>query len=151
MIFPPFYVSLETTTTTTTTITTTTTTTTTVTIIINIYCLCDLVVRVPGYRCRGPGFDSWRYQIFWEVLGLEQGPLRLVSTIEELLGRKNSGSGLKVREYGRRDPSRWPRDTLYPQTLGVTSQQVMLWQTVSRPVCLGGKPHLGHRTWLLLL
>jgi hypothetical protein len=34
------------------------------------------------------GFDSWHYQIFWEVVGLEQGPLSLVSTIEELLGRK---------------------------------------------------------------
>jgi hypothetical protein len=29
--------------------------------------------------------DSWRYQIFLEVVGLEQGPLSLVSTIEELL------------------------------------------------------------------
>jgi hypothetical protein len=28
-----------------------------------------------------------------------------VSTIEELLGRKGSGSGLENREYGRRDPS----------------------------------------------
>jgi hypothetical protein len=27
-------------------------------------CLCGLVVRVPGYRSRGPGFDSWRYHIF---------------------------------------------------------------------------------------
>jgi hypothetical protein len=26
------------------------------------------VVRVPGYRCRCPGFDSWRYQIFWETM-----------------------------------------------------------------------------------
>jgi hypothetical protein len=38
-------------------------------------------------------------------VGLEQGPLILVSTIEELLGRKSSGSGLENREYGRRDPS----------------------------------------------
>jgi hypothetical protein len=29
-----------------------------------------------------------------------------VSTTEELLGRKSSGSGLENREYGRRDPSR---------------------------------------------
>jgi hypothetical protein len=29
-----------------------------------------------------------------------------VSTIEELLGRKSSGSGLEIREYGRGDPSR---------------------------------------------
>jgi hypothetical protein len=29
--------------------------------------LCGLAVRVFGYRSRGPGFDSWPYQIFWEV------------------------------------------------------------------------------------
>jgi hypothetical protein len=34
-------------------------------------CLCSLVVRVPGYRSSGLGVDSWRYQIFWEVVGLE--------------------------------------------------------------------------------
>jgi hypothetical protein len=27
-------------------------------------CLCSLVVRVPGYRSRGPEFDSRRYHIF---------------------------------------------------------------------------------------
>jgi hypothetical protein len=50
--------------------------------------LCGLVVRVPGCRSRGPGFDFRHYKIFWEVLGLERGSLSLVSTIEELLGRK---------------------------------------------------------------
>ena len=47
-----------------------------------------LVVRVSGYRYRGPGFDPRRYQIFWVVVGLERGPLSLVSlvrSIEELL------------------------------------------------------------------
>jgi hypothetical protein len=37
---------------------------------------------------------------------LERGPLSLVSTIEKLLERKSSGSGLEIREYGRRDPLR---------------------------------------------
>jgi hypothetical protein len=64
------------------------------------------------------GFDSWRYQIFWEVMGLERGPLSLVSTTEELLGRKRSDSGLENREYVLRDPSLWPRGTLYPQKVG---------------------------------
>jgi hypothetical protein len=66
-------------------------------------------------------FDSRPFQIFWEVVGLERGPLILVSTIEELLRRKSSGSGLEDREYGRRDPPRWPRDTHYPQKLTLTS------------------------------
>jgi hypothetical protein len=67
------------------------------------------------------GFDSRHYQIFWEVMGLERGPLSLVSTIEELLDRKNSGSGLENREYGCKNPSRWPRSTLYQQKLALTS------------------------------
>jgi hypothetical protein len=37
-------------------------------------------------------------------VGLERGPLSLLITIEELLERKSSGSGLEIREYGRRDP-----------------------------------------------
>jgi hypothetical protein len=37
-------------------------------------------------------------------MGLERGPLSLVSTTEELLGR-NSSSGLENRKYGRRDSS----------------------------------------------
>jgi hypothetical protein len=41
-----------------------------------------------------PGLDSRCYQIFWEVVGLEEGPLRLVNTSGELLQRKSSGSAL---------------------------------------------------------
>jgi hypothetical protein len=34
---------------------------------------------------------------------MEQSPLSLVSTIEELFKRKSKGSGLESLEYGRRD------------------------------------------------
>jgi hypothetical protein len=54
-------------------------------------------------------------------VGLERGPLSLVSTTEELLGRNSSDFGLENREYGRGDPLLWPRDTLYPQKLALTS------------------------------
>jgi hypothetical protein len=54
-------------------------------------------------------------------VGLERGLLSLVSTTEELLDRKSSGSCLENREYGCRDPSRLPRGTLYPQKLAITS------------------------------
>jgi hypothetical protein len=54
-------------------------------------------------------------------VGLERGPLRLMNTTEELLGRNSSGSGLENREYGRGDPLRRPRDTFYPQKLALTS------------------------------
>jgi hypothetical protein len=67
------------------------------------------------------GFDSRRYQIFWEVMGLERGPLSLVSAIEELFAIKSSSSGLENREYRCRDPSRWPRGIHYPHKLALTS------------------------------
>jgi hypothetical protein len=67
------------------------------------------------------GFDSRRYQIFWEAVGLKRGPLSLVSRTEELLRRRSSGSALEIREYGRRDPSRWPRGTIYTRKLALTS------------------------------
>jgi hypothetical protein len=47
--------------------------------------LCGLVVRVLDYRCRGPWFDS---RALKKVMGLERGPLSLVSTTEELRDRK---------------------------------------------------------------
>jgi hypothetical protein len=57
------------------------------------------------------GFYSWRYQFFWELVGLKRGPLSLVSAIEELLERKSSGSGLESQDYCHKDPSHWPRGT----------------------------------------
>jgi hypothetical protein len=55
--------------------------------VLRIVSLCGLVVRVPGYRSRGPGL---------EVVSLERGPLSLVRITEELY-RGYSGSGLENR------------------------------------------------------
>jgi hypothetical protein len=79
------------------------------------------VVYNPCLQIQRPVFDSRHHQIFWVVVGLERGQLSLVSTTEELLERKSSGSGLENREYGRRDLSRWQRGTLYPQKVALTS------------------------------
>jgi hypothetical protein len=51
------------------------------------YRLCGLVVRVLGYRSGAPGSipGTTRKK---KVVGLERGPLSLVSTTEELLDRK---------------------------------------------------------------
>jgi hypothetical protein len=81
--------------------------------------LCGLVVRVPGYSSGGPGFDSRALQEK-KVAGLERGPLSLVSTTEELLGRNSSASGLESLKYGRRDLS--ALTTWHPpQKLALTS------------------------------
>jgi hypothetical protein len=78
-------------------------------------------VRVPVYRSRDPGFGSRCYQILWEVVGLELGPLSPLRITEELLEWKSNGSGLGNQINGRSDPLRWPRDTLYQQKLAVAS------------------------------
>jgi hypothetical protein len=54
-------------------------------------------------------------------VGLERGPLSLVRITEELLEWKSSSSGQENRINGRGDPLHWPRDTLYPQKLALTS------------------------------
>jgi len=59
--------------------------------------LCGLVVRVSGYRYRGPGFDSRRYQIFWVVVGLERGPLSL-NQLRSYLNKKVAAPGLENRD-----------------------------------------------------
>jgi hypothetical protein len=51
--------------------------------------LCGLVVRVLGYRSGGPGsIPCTTRKNKTKVVGLERGPLSLVSTTEELLDRK---------------------------------------------------------------
>jgi hypothetical protein len=76
------------------------------------------VIRVPGYRSRGPSSipGATRYsEKQWVWNGVHSASM---STIEELLGRKGSGSGQENREYGRRDPLRWLRDTPLPTKFG---------------------------------
>jgi hypothetical protein len=58
--------------------------------------LCGLVVRVLATDPEVPGSIHGHYKKKI-VVGLERGPLSLVSTNEELLGRNSSGSGLKSR------------------------------------------------------
>jgi hypothetical protein len=48
--------------------------------------LCCLMVRVLGYRSGGPGSIPGTTKK--KVMGLERGPLSLVSTTEELLDRE---------------------------------------------------------------
>jgi hypothetical protein len=99
---------------------------------LSIICLFDVCIGLPGpplwssgqsslLQIQRSGLDSLRCQILWEVVGLERGPLSLVSTTEELAERKNRSSGLENRKYGCRDQSRLPRDTLHPQKLALTS------------------------------
>jgi hypothetical protein len=53
----------------------------------------------PGPPLWSSGQSSWlQIQIFWEVMGLERGPLNLVRIIEELLECKSSGSALENRD-----------------------------------------------------
>jgi hypothetical protein len=60
-------------------------------------------LQIRRSRVRFPGTTRKK-----KVVGLERGPLSLVSTTEELrvIGSNSSGSGLESRKYGRRDSSR---------------------------------------------
>jgi hypothetical protein len=93
-------------------------------------------------RIQRSWFDSRPYQIFWEVVGLERGPLSLVSTIEELSGRKSSGSGLVNRDYGRRGSAALPRYTLLSAKVGANFSYKRLslgWHTFFSDLSYGVK------------
>jgi hypothetical protein len=64
-------------------------------VIVEEFVFRDLVVRVLSYSPRGSGFDSQDCQIFSVAVGLERGPLSLVSINEEVLERKSSSSSLE--------------------------------------------------------
>jgi hypothetical protein len=57
--------------------------------------VCCLVVRLPGCRLRGPGFDSPRCQIFWVAVGLDRGTLSPCENKWGATWKRSSGSGLE--------------------------------------------------------
>jgi hypothetical protein len=95
-----------------------------------VYCILIDTIRPPLWsigqsswlQIQRSGFDLWRYQIFWEVVGLKRGPLSLVSTIEELLGRKKfrlRSRKRRIRPWGIRRADF--ATSLCPQKLTLTS------------------------------
>jgi hypothetical protein len=86
-----------------------------------IYSFFNVAVDRPcGLGVRIFGFDSRRFQIFWEAAGLERGPLSLMTT-EELLEGKVAAPVYKTEINDRGKPLRWPRDTLNPRKSALTS------------------------------
>jgi hypothetical protein len=66
--------------------------------------------------------DRMIYYIFMSSLHYSRGPLNLMSTIEELLERKSSGSGLENRDYGHRGSAALTmRHPSIQKTLALTS------------------------------
>jgi len=79
--------------------------------------LCGLVVKVSGYRYRGPGLDPRRYQIFWVVVGLEREV-----KLRSYLNKKSSGFRFRKQRLtavGTRCANYVT--PLYPQKLALTS------------------------------
>jgi hypothetical protein len=84
---------------------------------------CGLVTRVPGYGPRCPGLDSWRYQIFWVAVDLEQGPLSLMRINEEPLERMNRSSSLENRDWRPWWTASVTRNTLLSAKVGNKTRQ----------------------------
>jgi hypothetical protein len=93
-----------------------------------VFCLCQCKIWPPLWSSgqsswlqnRRPGFDSRHYQEK-KGSGFGTGSTQPREYNWGATWLKSSGSCLENREYGRRDPSRWPRGTLYPQNLAITS------------------------------
>jgi hypothetical protein len=94
------------------------------------------VARVLGYRFWGPGSITGTTRK--KVVGLERGPLSLVSTTEELLDRKVAfycdDQRLALSRVNISMVIEWMSGVEVEVEVEV---EVNLWPTVSRPVCLG--------------
>jgi hypothetical protein len=80
---------------------------------------CGLLVRGLGYGSGGPGSIPGTTRN--KSIGSGTGSTQLREYNWGVTWWKSSGPCLENREYGRGDPSRWPRGTLYPQKLAITS------------------------------
>jgi hypothetical protein len=82
-----------------------------------------------------PKEDSLRYQILWEVVGLERGPLSLAITNDHLHGRKIRGSCLETKNTAVEDPPLWLRDIPLSAKVGTNFADKRT-QTTEFVVCL---------------
>jgi hypothetical protein len=90
-----------------------------------------------------------------------KGTLRTMNTTQKK-GNAIPVTGLETWEYGRGDPLRWPRDTLYPEKLALTSptRRSLGWHTslagsllslfysCNRPLSCNRPVLLVHETWI---
>jgi hypothetical protein len=79
--------------------------------------LCGLVVWVPGYRSRGPGSISG-------CSGSGTGSTQPHEYNWGATWKKNSGSCLEIKKYGRWDQPCLPRDILNSQKFALTSPTI---------------------------
>jgi hypothetical protein len=79
---------------------------------------------------QSPGFNSQCYQIFWEAISLEQGPLSLMRINEQLLEWKIAAPIWKTEINGCGGLSHWPQDTPLSAKVGNKIRQPAVAQSV---------------------